>query len=380
MVSRPVTRSSLGPLAGVTITLLGLTAVLSGVDLFLDLAHEWPGSLIGVWLTATLVTGVVFLTWFSDARRNTASYGPGRVTRYPNWTLAGWICPVAWFWVPYRVTTEILAASARPTTGAPARLAAGPAMVALLRVWWTLWLGTWVAGWSFVVVYAANADLGVTRSQQVVDLVFDLLGAGAAGCAIAVVTIITRWQARRNAEPAFLPEAIPRAGPSGVLALSGILLLPPLLLLEFGLATTGWLLPPAQLMPTRAEIVGTWRADDGGTLVFYPDGQFSATGLSADLSAGGTQLTTRWSGTGQWQMSSACADSAPGICLTVSLAGPSEDAWTVGAPSSPAMILPVTQPGLNQDDYLQYEFWKRRRSRAPAPLPRGVWPDAPVSA
>jgi Domain of unknown function (DUF4328) len=360
MVSRPVTRTNLSTLAALTITGLGLTAAISGADLFLGIAHQWPGCLIGVWLIAALVTGTLFLGWFSGARRNTASYGPGRVTRYPNWTLAGWVCPVAWFWVPYRITAEILAASARPTTGIPARLTAGRATMALLRTWWALWLGTWAAGWSFIVAYIGNGDLGVTRAQQVVDLVFDLVGIGAAGCAVSVVTIITRSQARRNAEWAFRPETVPRAGPPAVLALSGILLLPLVLLLAFGLATTGWLLPPAQLMPTQAEIVGTWRADDGGTLVFHADGQFSATGLSADLSSGGTQVTTRWSGTGQWQISDACDGSAPGICLTVSLAGPSEDAWTVGAPSSPEMILPVTQPGLNQDDYLEYEFWKRR--------------------
>ena len=350
---------NLGSLAVVTITGLSLTAVISGADLFLDLAHQWPGSLVGVWLIATLLTGLFFLIWFSRARTNTASYGPGRVTRYPDWTMAGWVCPVAWFWVPYRVTAEILTASARPAAGTLGRLAAGPAAVALLRTWWTAWLATWAAGWSFIVVYAMNGDLGVTRSQRLLDLAYDLLSIVAGGCAVAVVAIITRLQARRSAEPVFPSGVIPRAGPPAVLVLSTFLLAPPVLLAVFATATSGWLLTPAALTPTRAEIVGTWRADDGGTLVFYPDGMFSATGLSADLSAGGTEVTTRWSGAGQWQISDTCADSAPGVCLTVSLAGPSEDAWTVGVPWSPAMILPVAQPGLSDGDYLEYEFWKR---------------------
>lgn len=46
------------------------------------------------------------------------------------------------------------------------------------------------------------------------------------------------------------------------------------------------------------------------------------------------------------------------VCLMVSRAGPDQDAWTTGAQSSPAMTLPVTQPGLSYDLY--YKFWKRK--------------------
>src|SRR4029453_10760026 len=51
---------------------------------------------------------------------NAASYRPGRSGAYPDWTVAGWIVPVASLWVPYRITADIWRGRAGAAVGSPA--------------------------------------------------------------------------------------------------------------------------------------------------------------------------------------------------------------------------------------------------------------------
>jgi hypothetical protein len=361
MTSWPAPRRSLRPPADLTVTGLALTIAASGADIFLDVARDWPGSLAGVWLILTLGTGVPFLVWFARARANTASYGPGRIRRYRDWTLGGWVCLVAGLWVPYVISAEILRASAWPTAGTADGHHAPGDMVTVLRAWWALWLGTWLAWWCFVVDYVtADSGSGVTTSQRLLAMAADLLSIGAAGCAIAVITMITRLQASRAAEPAFLSDTSLDGRRLWALALSGIPLVPAVLLILYAVPTSGWLLSPAGLTPTQTEVVGTWRAADGGTLVFYPDGLFSASRLSVDPLTG-TTVSAPWSGSGDWTISAgACDGSAPGLCLSTDPPVSSEDAWTEGSPASPTMILPAAFPGQTYDTGYNYQFWKLR--------------------
>lgn len=244
---RPVFRSDVRGPADATVALLSINAVVNAIDLALDWLRPWPGSLALVWLIVTVGTGASFLTWFWRARTNTASYGPGRVTSYPDWTIAGWACPVAWFWIPYQVTTEVLGASAQPSRVFPARRGAAR-WAGLLQTWWALWLGTWIAWWALVICLVSSWSHGVSRAlPQLLSLAFDLLGLGAAGCAIAIVVIITRLQTQRPAEPAFPPAVGPRAGPPMVLWLliiCGIALVPVLLLTMYAVVEAGLLLVP----------------------------------------------------------------------------------------------------------------------------------------
>ncbi len=124
------------------------------------------------------------------------------------------------------------------------------------------------------------------------------------------------------------------------------------------------LLPPADLVPTTAEIAGTWHASDGGVIVFSGDGQFTATGLSINLANGEAPTATRWSGTGTWQAGGACDASAPGICLTTGSspqASYSEDGWTQGPASSPILLLPAADYGSSA-----YVYELRRRGNKKA--------------
>jgi hypothetical protein len=310
-----------------------------------------PGFLDFLWLVLLAITGTGFLTWFARARRNTASYGPDRVRAYPQWTVAGWLCPVAAAWIPYQVTAEILRASSFPASPVP--LPAGVrSPAALVRWWWALWTAMWAAWWAFLVAYLMASDdgWGVTTPQVLLDLAFQLLSSAAAGCAIAVVLVVGRLQAQRAAEPAIPAQRLPRSSPPGlmaaVIALTAIA--SPFLLVALFIAgqdTAGVLLPPADLAPTTAEITGTWHAGDGGVIVFDRDGQFTATGLTMDLSIGAGPTATRWSGTGTWQAGGACDGSAPGICLTVDETPQAntnrQDGWTQGRASSPVLLLPA---------------------------------------
>lgn len=360
MTSWPVPRQNLRPAADLTVAGLAFTIAVSGGDIFLDVARDWPGSLTGVWLIFTLGTGVPFLFWFSSARANTATYGPGRIRRYRDWTLAGWVCLVAGLWVPYVISAEILRASARPAAGTADGPPPASDIVTVLRAWWTLWLGSWLAWWCFVIYYVIGSDSGsgVTTSQRLLGTAFDLLSTGAAGCAIAVITIITRLQARRATEQAFLPDTSPDGRRGWALSLTGIPLVPAVLITLFSIATSGFLLTPADLTPTQSEIVGTWRASDGGILVFYPDGLFSAIRLSVDPLTG-TTVSTPWSGSGDWTISAgACDGSAPGVCLATDPPVSSEDAWTEGSPASLTMVLPASYPGQTYDTGYNYDFSK----------------------
>jgi hypothetical protein len=361
----PVTvRQDVRGRARATVVTLAVIITLNLAGIAAGTAMDWPGLLDEVWLVLLGITGIVFLTWFGRARRNTATYGPDRVRSYPEWTIAGWLCPVACAWIPYRITAEILRASSIPASATPVPVSV-PSATVLLRWWWTLWIGMWVALWAFLVVYlrASNSGWGVTTPQVLLDLAFQLLSIAAAACTIAVVVVITRLQVQRAAEPDVPSGQLPKSAPRGLMAATAAaaILASPFLLFALFIGaqdTTSLLLTPADLAPATAQITGTWHASDGGVLVFSGNGQFTATGLSMNLANGDAPTVTRWSGTGTWQTGGACDASAPGICLTTQ-SGPaatySEDGWTEGPASSPILLLPAADYGSSG---YTYEFRK----------------------
>ena len=379
---RPPSRSDLRWPARCTATALIAIIAVNVAGIVSNTVSNWPGALDGVWLLLVVLAGIFFLCWFASARSNTATYGPDRIRAYPGWTVAGWVCPVANLWIPYRVTAEILRASSRRAADAPAASqgasSGGQASVALVRLWWALWLGMWLAFWWFTTDYLAADDhgLGVTAGQQRLDLAFQALSIGAAGCAIAVVAVITRCQARRADEPFFAAGASrpARAIPAWLLSVGLAVALPLAPLLAVAVLIGGRdirspLIDRAALAPSPADIVGTWHAGDGGVLVFHRDRSFTATDLSIDLQTGGTPTNQRWSGAGTWQAGGACDGGAPGICLTLGSVA-DEDGWTEGARSSPVLLLPATPANQDYDaaGYV-YEFTKVQHPPGPGRAP-----------
>jgi len=208
-------RQSLGSLASTTTVWLSLSIVVSACGVFLVLtagayAPGIKGLVNALWALVTCVISICFLRWLSRARRNAATYGPGGVGRYPNWTVGGWLCPVVNLWVPYRIVADLVRAS-MPVPGTPTVLAAPPprpAAAGVLRGWFVLWHGMWVA------FLTASFDSAFIESSWLAELAFLVLSIGAASCAIVMVVTVTSWQDRREADPFYRAVIVPRAAPS----------------------------------------------------------------------------------------------------------------------------------------------------------------------
>jgi hypothetical protein len=169
-------------------------------------------ALVGfLWVVATGPTAICFLRWLCYARRNAASYGPGGVGAFRQWTVGGWLCPLANLWIPYRVLADVLRATAQCEPDTPAILAAPPGRPAgtrVLRVWCAAWHGMWLG------LLTAAFDSSDAQVAWLAELAFLALSIVAAACMIGIVTTVTRGQARREADPYIEPASVPRAAPA----------------------------------------------------------------------------------------------------------------------------------------------------------------------
>jgi Domain of unknown function (DUF4328) len=197
-----------------TVGMLGVTIATNltfiAVDAAAGVPANWTKPSVTAWLGNTVLTGFFFLLWFGAARRNAATYPPGGVGAFRNWTVSGWICPVINLWAPYRMLADLLRASAPPEDDPGTVLASpghGRAAIALLR-WWC---GLWHAMWAAACLTAVASS--VTDAPRLVDVTFQALSAAAAACAIGVVVTATRMQAKRAPGPYAEPASLPRAAP-----------------------------------------------------------------------------------------------------------------------------------------------------------------------
>jgi hypothetical protein len=199
-----------------TVVMLGVIIATNMTFIAVEAAGGRPADLakwaVSAWLGSTLLTAFFFLLWFTAARRNAATYPPGGIGAFRNWTVSGWICPLVNLWAPYRMLADLLRASAPPGDDPGSVLARpghGRPGITLLRWWCALWHAMWAAA-------CLSAVLGsVTGAPRLVNMTFQALSAAAAACAIGVVVTVTRLQGQRAggpyAEPARLPMAAPTA-------------------------------------------------------------------------------------------------------------------------------------------------------------------------
>jgi hypothetical protein len=214
----PPARKDPSPLASSTTAFLYLVIMASGMGAAL-VAAAGPG--VGqatalanaLWVMFTALTCICFLSWLSCVRQNAATYRPGCVSAYRDWTVGGWLCPIVNLWVPYRILADLLQATSRPDAdpGMAVVLAAPPrrpAGTVWLRVWCAAWHGMW-----FAFLFASFDASGV-NSRWLAELGFLVLSIGAAACALVLVKTVTREQERRVGDSCFRPARAPRAAPA----------------------------------------------------------------------------------------------------------------------------------------------------------------------
>jgi hypothetical protein len=73
---------------------------------------------------------IAVVLWLRRARANAEALSPAPHRLGPGWAVAGWIVPVASYFVPFMVVSDVVRASA-PAGRAPT----------VLRVWWASWIG-----------------------------------------------------------------------------------------------------------------------------------------------------------------------------------------------------------------------------------------------
>ena len=81
-----------------------------------------------------LITAVLVLTWIHRANHNARQLGAADMRFTPGWAVGWYFVPIAWFWKPYQVMSEIWRASRHPSYWR------GQPVSALLPWWWALWI------------------------------------------------------------------------------------------------------------------------------------------------------------------------------------------------------------------------------------------------
>lgn len=118
---------------------------------------------------AFIITAVMFIRWQRAAYDAAASVQPVDMPYSKPWTVWGWIVPVMFFWVPYRIVKSIwISTSKEPPV--------------LVKWWWSLWL-TMLVLWvisdtlsEYDVVWGISALLWASGTE-LVGHVSGLLGA-----------------------------------------------------------------------------------------------------------------------------------------------------------------------------------------------------------
>lgn len=106
-------------------------------------------------LPLMLATAVLVLNWIHRANHNARQLGAADMRFTPGWAVGWYFVPVAWFWKPYQVMSEIWRASRNPSFWREQPVSP------LLPLWWILWI---VPLWGASIV-----DLTVGRTLDEAD-------------------------------------------------------------------------------------------------------------------------------------------------------------------------------------------------------------------
>ena len=181
------------------ITLIG--RMLSGDFTFAEVDANDTRQLVIAWIQLALyaLTAMLFLLWVYRAHRNLPRMGANDPTYSPGWAVGWWFVPIANYWMPLLVMSEIWRGSDPAYTDSSRSWRSAP-VAPQLGIWWALWaLGGMFGGILLFVSLRGVNTLENLRLLTVGVLVSDLLTLGAAVLAIWIVRAIDARQSQKLA-------------------------------------------------------------------------------------------------------------------------------------------------------------------------------------
>ncbi|MFJ9766342.1 DUF4328 domain-containing protein [Streptomyces erythrochromogenes] len=133
-------------------------------------------------MVALLACAAVFITWFHRVRKQAGALAPTAFRRGPGWAIGGWFVPVACFWLPYRIASEVWTVGLRG--------AKGPFWP--LNLWWASFAGSLLLGRYASARHQRAVDLGAFLDAVTLGMVADALSIVAAGAAAFFAVRLTR--------------------------------------------------------------------------------------------------------------------------------------------------------------------------------------------
>ena len=154
----------------------------------------------GVQVLLFVVTGIVWLAWFSRAYRNLPALGARNLRFKPGWAIGAWFVPFLNLVRPKAITDDIWRASdpqAPPVHDGPLK---GRRVSPVLHLWWALFvisvvLDRMLFRWNMV----EDQTMEAIRSLNIVTMFSDLLDIPLTILAMLVVRQITNRQEQRSA-------------------------------------------------------------------------------------------------------------------------------------------------------------------------------------
>lgn len=140
-------------------------------------------------LIATVITAIIFMVWVYRAMARARELTP-TLTITPGWAIGWFFVPVASFWMPYGVMTEIVEGSG----------VSAPAYAERTRTLIGWWWGAWIAR-SLLSLFgtfasrATGSDGSINMTLVVMMILASVAGIGSAWALSMIVTRVARLQA-----------------------------------------------------------------------------------------------------------------------------------------------------------------------------------------
>jgi hypothetical protein len=181
------------------------SASLSGISRFLSLAF--------------LASAVTVIIWCKGAYDNASPLGASELRYKPGWAIAGWLVPVAFFFIPKQIVDDLWRTASPELPPEEGSMWKGNPVPGIFHWWWALWCVRWVllsAGNGMIRSAVAYNDVDQFTTAVKLVGVSDLF---TAGTGLLLVLIIRKPTARQDERARALAASSPeRARALGVAA------------------------------------------------------------------------------------------------------------------------------------------------------------------